>query len=483
MGFSQKITLLVGLLAATFLGGYWLGQPGIATAVTTPQQQQKKPLYYQCPMHPAYRSDRPGAAPCCGMELAPVYAGDAPASAGAVNISLEKQQLMGLRTARVARGSGVHTIRVLGRVAVDETRVHKVTSQVEGVVREVSGYAPGDVVRKDDLLATYFVTTPELYSAIQSYFVAMNARDQGIALNPQAVLDASKAQLRLSEELLQSYGLTIQQINELARTRQITRDIQVRSPATGLVLARNASLGQRLEKGGEVFRVADLTHVWAVADVFESDSGMLTPGAPARVRYQGRTYPARICDSRQFDPVSRTLKVRLELDNPKLTLRPEMFVDVEVDVREPEGLSVPADALVDSGRRRVVFVSTGEGSFAAREVVVGARYGDRVEILEGVGDGDDVVVSGLFLLDSESRLQLAASHAHSHAAPSKAAAAAGQVDPICGMEVEAAKNTPQSVFQGTTYYFCSGSCKEEFDKNPAKYAGKKEVTVARGESL
>lgn len=478
MGFAQKVTILIALLGAVLLGGYWLGKAGLADGTNA----HAKPLYYQCPMHPAYRSDKPGAAPCCGMELVPVYA-DGPVSraevvpSGTVKIGIEKQQLMGLRTAMVTRTSGAHTVRLLGRVTVDESRVHKVTAQVEGIVRQVSSFAAGDVVRKNDVLATYFVTTPELFSAVQSYFVAMNARDRGIALNPGVEFDASKAQLRLSEELLQSYGMTLPQIAELARTRQITRDIEFRSPATGIVLARNASLGQRLERGAEVFRVADLTHVWTLADVFEGDSASIHPGLAARIRYRGQTYRALIRDSRQFDPASRTLKVRIESDNPKLVLRPEMFVDVEVDVREPEGISVPVDAVLDSGKRKVVFVSTGENSFAAREVVAGARYGDRVQILKGIDDGDSVVVSGLFLLDSESRLQLAATRAAETPAP------AAKTDPVCGMEVEPSKTAPQSVYEGTTYCFCSKRCKEEFDKNPSRHASKKKVAVARGASL
>ena len=480
MGFARKVTMAIALLGVALGAGYWMGRSGSSSAPSA----HAKPLYYQCPMHPAYRSDKPGAAPCCGMELVPVYA-DGPLTragavpSGSVRIGLDRQQLMGLRTAKVMRTSGAHTVRVLGRVVVDEARVHKVTAQVEGVVRQVSNFAAGDVVRKDDLLATYFVTTAELYGAIQSYFVSMSARDRGIALNPGAVVDASNAQVRLSEELLQSYGMTSTQIMELAQKRQMTRDIQFRSPATGIVLARNASLGQRLERGLEVFRVADLTHVWVQADVFEGDSASIRPGMAARVGYRGQTYQASVCDSRQFDPASRTLKVRIELDNPKLVLRPDMFVDVEVEVREPAGISVPVDALLDSGRRKVVFVSTGENSFAAREVTVGARYGDRVQILDGIHDGESVVISGLFLLDSESRLQLAATQAAQ--APVAATALAAKTDPVCGMELDPSKTALQSVYEGTTYSFCSKQCKEDFDKNPSKYASKKKV--AGGASL
>ena len=170
----------------------------------------------------------------------------------------------------------------------------------------------------------------------------------------------------------------------------------------------------------------------------------------------------------QFDPASRTLRVRLELDNADFVLRPDMFVDVEFDIKEPKGISVPFEALLDSGRRKTVFVSTGEGVFEAREVTTGSRFGDRVEIASGLAEGDRVVVSGMFLLDSESRLQMSA------AASTKLPMAAEAVtDPVCGMEVDASKTAHQSEYEGATYRFCSKSCKDKFDANQARYAAKK----------
>jgi Cu(I)/Ag(I) efflux system membrane fusion protein len=491
MHFNPKFVLPAVLVAAAFAAGYWLHQPEIVTSADT----AKKPLYYQCPMHPEYKSDRPGKAACCGMEMVPVYQSGAAESdaPGAVRISLEKQQLMGLKTLRVSRVSGSHTVRVLGTVAVDETRVHRVTALAEGVVRKVSPYAAGDIVRKDEPLASYFVSTPELYTAIQSYFVAMNARQQGLSLNPDSrVADASQAQIRLSQELLASYGVSETQLREIERTRQLTRDIDFRAPVNGVVLARNVSLGQKLDRGAELFRVADLSRVWVLAGIFENESSLIRRGQPATVRYEGRAYRASMLDAREFDPDSRTLKARLDVDNPGLVLRPGMFVEVEIGVREPEGISVPVDALIDTGRRRAVFVSTGEGRFEPREVVTGARYGDRVQVVDGLRDGDSVVVSGLFLLDSESRLRLASAaqssmDMHSHAAPVgqalslRPASQAGQAshtDPVCGMDLDPSQAEYKSDYQGKTYSFCSTKCKQDFDKNPAKYAGKKSGAMA-----
>jgi YHS domain-containing protein len=175
-----------------------------------------------------------------------------------------------------------------------------------------------------------------------------------------------------------------------------------------------------------------------------------------------------VADARQFDAASRTLKVRLELDNPGLILRPDMFVDVEFEIQEPEGISVPYDAVLDSGRRKVVFVSAGQGVFEPREVTTGTRYGDRVQIVQGLHQGDNVVVSGLFLLDSESRLRLAAA-----SAAKPALAAGATTDPVCGMAVDPAKAAHSSTYNGSNYYFCSPSCKSQFDKDPARFAAKK----------
>ncbi len=470
MSVSRKATMAGLLLGVAFLIGYWIPRPHTPSSV---EADYRKPLYYRCPMHPAYHSDKPGIAPDCGMQLEPVYAGEeaaAPAPPGAIRISGEKQKRIGLAVARATRLSGPYTVRVLGRVAADESRIHRVTALADGVIRQVSAASAGNLVQKDELLASYFVSTPELYSAIQGYFVAMRAREQGLNLSHQKdILDAEDAQIRLSQELLQSYGVTPKQLEELARTRRTTRDIEFRAPASGMILARNAAPGQRAERGAELFRIAELNRVWVLADLFENDSRLVRPGSSARVRYRGETYRAAVSPANQFDPASRTLKIRLEMDNPRLVLRPDMFVDVELDAAPSDRAVVPVDALVDSGLRRAVYVANPDGSFAPREVVTGARYGDRVEVLSGLNEGEAVVVSGLFLLDSESRLRMASA---APAPPDKKPAAGKAVDPVCGMEIEIASATPKSEYQGLQYYFCSQDCKKQFDSNPARYAKK-----------
>ena len=402
---ALRRTVSLVLIPAAFVAGYM-----VYPRTPQPQQRAVTPLFYQDPMHPAYRSDKPGIAPDCGMKLEPVYAEAAANSStrGAVTVSLDEEQLIGIKTATVTRGPGAHTVRLVGKVTADESRVSRVSALADGVVRQVSPVAAGNLVKKDDLLATYFVPVREVFTAMQSYLIALGRNDQLLSSKADSSLvDGSKAEARLEEELLRSYGLTTRQIQDLARTRQITRDIEFRSPITGIVLSRTVDPGQRVDRGTELFRIADLQHIWVLADVFEVDEGALTPGSRARVRYQGHTWPATVTTARQFDPASRTLKVRLEVSNPGLVLRPEMFTEVEFDAWEPDGITVPADALIDAGTRRIVFISRGNGRFEPREVSLGAHYGDHVQIVRGLSDGETIVTSGLFLLDSESRLHLA----------------------------------------------------------------------------
>jgi YHS domain-containing protein/multidrug efflux pump subunit AcrA (membrane-fusion protein) len=307
---------------------------------------------------------------------------------------------------------------------------------------------------------------------------APGARQSGTKLptpkfSPGAYYLGNRAKL----ELL-NLGLTENQLNELLRTGSYVSYVEIRSPVTGLVVARNTSPRQRVDKGTELFKVADLRRIWIVADIFTTEADYIRPGMRARVslpRHQ-RSYEATVSEvPPQFDPATRSLKVRLEADNPDFELRPEMFVDVEFFITFPPAITVPAEAVLDSGRKKTVFVASGNGFFEPRRVVTGWRFGNRVEIVEGLMPGERIVISGNFLIDSESRMKLAA--AGLFGTP--------EIDPVCGMDVYPAKAKPAgltSEFEGKTYYFCEEACKAQFDKdhdplnpNPAPGAKKPEA--------
>jgi len=219
------------------------------------------------------------------------------------------------------------------------------------------------------------------------------------------ILYANKAKL----ELL-NLGVDETQLRELAQEGKYIPTIQMRSPVTGLVIDRGVSPLEKVVRGTECFRVADLSRVWVFADVFNTDAKYIQPGMRARVSLPRQNKPVDAVVSDifpEFDATTRTLKVRLEMDNPQIAFRPDMFVDVDFLIPLPEAITVPADAVLDSGRRKIVFIALGEGYFEPREVVTGWRFDDRVEIVKGLAPGEQIVVSGNFLIDSESRMKLA----------------------------------------------------------------------------
>jgi YHS domain-containing protein len=466
---------LGGAVLVAFCAGFWYRGP--ASGPSAAEAAGRKVLYWHDPMHPSYKSGKPGIAPDCGMQLEPVYAGDsdtemahAPGIPGAVTISAERQQAIGVRVGQVERSSSTQHIRLLGRVVVDEAQIYRIFGAGEGWVREISPYAPGSIVQKDDLLAVYFIR--ELLTPLNAYLYALSNRDR----RPPDQVNADQTQqvenqIRISEEGLMNLGISQIQIREVAKTRTATALMQVRAPGAGVILARNLARGLRIDRSLELYRIADISHVWVLADLHGREANVVPLGTAAQVSFEGHVLPARISKSLPlFDAATRTMKVRLELANPGLLLRPDMFVDVDFSVALPKAVTIPAEALLDSGLRKTVFVDRGNGYFEPRAVETGWRSGDRVEIVRGLEAGERIVVSGNFLIDSESRMQTAGRP------PAISAAANSTVkDPSCGMELDRAKAAGKSEHNGKTYYFCSKSCKEMFDKDPKKYGDAKQM--------
>jgi membrane fusion protein, copper/silver efflux system len=443
-------SLCAAALAAAFGLGYWF-RGGAAGAQGAPTV--RKVLYWHDPMHPAYRSDKPGAAPDCGMALEPVYEGEARASwkgPGTVSIEPPKALAVGIRVGRAERMSGAQTLRVTGRVAPDETRLYKIIATVDGTVREIAPLRIGRLVEKDELLATYF--TRDLVSAQQAYFYALNTKDQLKANTPADQLKLVEGQIQVAEENLANLGMSEPQRREIAKIRRTTSLLQVRAPESGILVARNVSMARRVERSTELFRVADLRRVYVVADLFEREAKLAPRGGHATVRYQGESIRADVDPELPlFDPESRTMKLRVEADNSRFLLRPDMLVQVEIPINLPDAVTVPADSVIDSGKRQIVYVNPEEGTFEPREVEVGWRFGDRVAIRRGLREGERIVAGGTFLVDSESRIKLAAAGAQ----------AKGEVDPACGMTVDRS-NALKAERRGSTRYFCSESCRKKW---------------------
>ena len=294
---------------------------------------------------------------------------------------------------------------------------------------------------------------------------------------------------RARQELLDR-GLKERQLAQLVRSRAYITHVELRSPVNGLVLSRKVISDQKIDRGTECFRVADLSKVWVETDIFVHEARHIQPGTIAEISLpkQKQTFPARVTEILpRFDAATRTLKVRLEMDNPDNSFRPDMFVDVEFAIHLPETIAVPASAVIDSGKHKTVYLVRGEGIFVPQPVVTGWRFNDRVQIVEGLQPGEKIVVSGNFLIDSESRMKLAAAKLMTDPGneptppPSATAlpqpplpAKANQTDaktakdPICGMIVDRdhAVATGLTVTQEEkTYYFCSQGCVDAFHQH------------------
>jgi membrane fusion protein, copper/silver efflux system len=461
--------VLVGAVCL-FLAGLWTGHRSRGEAAAA--AGGKKVLYWVDPMHPAYKADRAGIAPDCGMQLEPVYADGSAGDgrtlpAGAALVTPEHRQMIGVKVGTVEKAGGTRTIRTLGRVAVDETRIYRLNAATDGWIRDVSSVTAGSHVTKDQTLASYYA--PEFLASQQSFIFALSALDRLEATakeNPDQTRVPS-ANVLSARNSLESLGMSERQVEEIRKTRQVAQQIWVLSPANAFVLARNVSLGQRFEKGFELYRLADLSHVWILADLFEREGQDIRPGQVAKVTlpYQGKNLTGRVSDvPPQFDPAARALKVRLEADNPGFDLRPEMFVDVEFAIPYLPTLAVPVDAVLDSGLRQTVYVETEPGVFQPRKVETGRSLGDSVEIVGGLMPGERIVLSGNFLIDSESRMKAAVAGVRGDSSK----------DPVCGMDVDETKaraSGKTSQHAGVWYFFCSETCKKEFDANPAKHAG------------
>ncbi len=570
---------LLALLLVVFLGGARFNQreAGRSTAGATDRQI----LHYVDPMNPAHTSQEPGIAPC-GMPMEPVYAakeplGDSEVSGrssstplGAVNINLQKQQIIGVQVGEVTQAAEAYSIRALGRIVPDENRVYALIAATDGWIEEINGATTGSLVNKNQVMAQIKINNYDFFTWQQRYLTErgytgrasmsasppseadqgrrrlssayqaglpspeseiqmttealsdnaqtnaphqpeiiaevkdklpqktgtdhsehMGSRSKGKSEGPGGIQDTNLLYTSKGRQELLNLGVAETQLQELAESGTYITHVDLRSPVDGLVLARKVSPLQKIERGVECFRIADLGRVWIEADIYDLEAKSIQPGMEARVSLprQREHFTATVSEvPPRFDPASRSLKVRLEMDNPENALRPEMFVDVEFLITRSESVTVPAGAVLDSGIKKTVYVVMGEGVFEPRAVVTGWQGNDRVEIVSGLQPGDKIAVSGTFLIDSDSRMKLATARlmeekvdkAPDAPMPVSLTAPAPQplppiiqegtlTDPVCGMAIDPDKAKAAGLIveaEGVTHYFCSEDCKEQFKQNP-----------------
>lgn len=408
MNSNLKALLFALLGLGAGIGLMWSRRP--AAPATALQAPPPKKAMFQCPMHPQVMQDHPGDCPICGMALVPMEGGGeggALESHATVVIDPERQQLIGLRTEKAAEGAVGGEFRATGRVAVDETRVRKVNVKVDGFVERLFVDFVGKPVAKGQPLFTIY--SPELLSAQNEFLLALRTRKS---------LEGSPELQRSGEDLVTSarrrlalWDIPASALEALERTGQPTKTLTIASPVSGVVTAKNVMEGSRLSAADIPFEITDLSRVWVLVDVYESELGRVRVGTPAELTVQaapGRTFQGRVAFlDPAMDPKTRTARARLEFPNPAGELKPEMFGEVLLRSPGRRGLVIPLDAVLDTGTTKVAFVALGNGKFEPREVQTGATLGEKVEITSGLRTGDEVVVRASFLVDSESRLKAA----------------------------------------------------------------------------
>jgi RND family efflux transporter MFP subunit len=391
-----------------------LVKPSVAAAAPLETRAgEQKILYYEDPMHPWYRSDKPGIAPDCGMKLVPVYAEDAGPMAtnapGAVQISTARQRLLGITTARAEYRPLEKVIRAVGRVALDEERLANVHVKVSGWIQKVFvDYTFQHVIKGEPLFTLY---SPELLASEQEYLLALKAEKELGASSLADVAAGGKSLREAARRRLELWDLTDEQIRELEESGKPQREITFYSPATGHVIERKAFPNQYITPESELYKIADHSEVWVYADIYEPELPLVELGQEATLTsaaLPGKQLKGTVIFIQpHLMEDTRTLPVRLEFLNTDLELKPGMFVNVELHRALGRQLTVPVDAVLDSGERQRVFVARGNGAFEPREVKVGERTEQYATIVSGLRAGEKVVTRANFLVDSESNLRQA----------------------------------------------------------------------------
>jgi RND family efflux transporter MFP subunit len=376
---------------------------------------EKKVLYWYDPMKPEVHFDHPGKSPFMDMQLEPKYAEEAPDAAASgtsppgllvVKIPLERRQEIGVTTAKVERRSVGGAIETNGVVAEDEGRVRAVNAKFSGYIEKLYVDRTGQPVRQGQPLLSVY--SPDLVATEREYLLALeNARRLSGSSSTETASDA-RALVEATRQRLRFWDIPSAEIDRIERSGQVSKDLELASPVAGIVLKKDALPGMAITAGMPLYTIADLSTVWVLADVYQSELATVSAGNSAQVSapflpgesIRGRVdfiYPT-------FSEETRTVKVRVVLSNPKGLLKPGMYVRVSLVGKGTEALSVPRSALIPTGERQIVFVEQSPGVFAPREVKTGVQGKDVVEILSGLAAGEMVVTSANFLIDSESRI-------------------------------------------------------------------------------
>ncbi|MCP4582459.1 MAG: efflux RND transporter periplasmic adaptor subunit [candidate division Zixibacteria bacterium] len=401
--------LLLGFGASYFIFG---GHQAPELSGDAPSQQQ-----YTCGMHPEIISSEPGYCPICGMKLTPKKDGSGSAE-GSIVIDPTTVQNMGLKTTKASSRPISKSIHTFGKIKYSEPLVQTVNIKISGWVEELFVDYEGAIVKSGQPLLKLY--SPELVAAQREYLVALENK-QKLSTNSMPGMSYSTRLLDASAMRLQNWDISSEQIQNLAVTGELTKSMIVRSPYDGVVISKTINTGNYLNAGAEAYRIADISEVWAVAYIYEQDIPFIGLGQKANIELPylpGDVFEAKVSYISPYLDKNRQVEVRLDIYNPDFKLKPEMYAELSFESRIPGNrIALPSKAVINSGKKEIVYIAGTDGSYEPRIVKTGAvGSDDYIEIISGVAEAEEVVVSGQFLLDSESRLNesLDFTHQHSH---------------------------------------------------------------------
>jgi len=418
---NKQMTVTLAALVAGLLGGYFITTSQNSEQQVSSSAEAKgdgpcaggaQPLTWRNPMNPSITSPSPQK-DSMGMDYIPVCAddgaGDAPA--GTVKINPTVTQNMGVRVSKAERKSLSRKINTVGRVTFDETKLVTLHPKVEGWVDELFVDKTGENVKQDTMLLSFY--SPQLVATQEEYLLALSNWQQ-LKSSPYAdIRDGAKRLLDSSLDRLRFFDVAEHQIKALEKTHKVRKSMHIHAPAAGVITKIGAREGAHVSPSSELYQIADLSRVWVLADLYEYEISWVKTGDEAVLSISsqpGRIFTGHITYIYPYlDPKTRTNKVRIEFDNAEGLLKPDMFGDVSITARtDKAGLFVPKESVLITGKKTHVFVQTQEGHFEPRTVRTGVRTDGLIEILDGVHDGELVVSSGQFLIDSESSIREAA---------------------------------------------------------------------------
>lgn len=368
------------------------------SASSTQETTKPAKIMYNCPMHPQIIRDQPGTCPICGMTLVPMKDHDHEngAPADAIRIEASMIQSIGVSTVAVAESELMKSVQVNGSIAIDPQKIAVVNARSMGWIESIPQGTEGTNVWAGQKLASIY--SPDLVAAQEDFLQAIRVRDESLI---------SSARKRL--EVL---GIPAVIVDSIQRSKASIRTLPIQSPISGVVLTRSIVQGQNVMPGFDLYRIADLSHVWVVGKAYPEDVAKLRTGMNAKVILQGMESMPRegklVFVAPTVDPETKTTEIRVDIKNtPELSYKPGMNADLRIQTSLGTGIAIPAQSVIRTGERTVAIVSLGKGYFAPRDLTLGEKLGDSVQVLEGLSAGDSLVTSAQFLIDSESNLKKA----------------------------------------------------------------------------